>query len=930
MSSKTKAEAPEQTPKSSSPVQREESGQEQKKAGGRTSADMTMAAGAADGTGMPAGGRVGLMRQLQRQVDGRRVSRALRRSPIAASIQRQKCACGGEAGAGGECAECKARRLQAKMTVGAPGDAYEQEADAVSKQVVQKIQRAEAPVQDQSTRPQLQMQADVPGEATDAQVTPDIEQRITNSAGQGQPMRKETRAQMEGAMGADFSGVRLHTDANADHLNRSLNARAFTTGQDIYFKQGEYNPDSHEGQRLLAHELTHTVQQSEIQKSLEIVKSSEMYDYNVSSLKRSRWLRRMDAAHLISDSTRWGILQRFHAVWRMATRQDARQLRCSPASDVIYTHTSWGNLNEGKLGEVLVQRAQQGNFEFVVQVLNTLGSTDRDDVSYEFAKRAPNTTLEQFAQSEGGRRMLDRLFDELTAGSVADEEQNEANRILRIKQRQASTANAPQSLEEMKHFPFRLPGLTVLHDAPLSAERRGEGKIWVKYPVRVLGTDMFRNETKTLPTETFIGGIELPENELVAVRMYDLGKELHVRPALYLVQLANQTDTKILETMAETAGIGLTLGSGALVGVPETMVARVLLCGDRIAFVAGTLTVILREHRSQIIEMFPNAGPPFMDAVDVIHQLVAIYGGFRAVYEFGGFINGLRKSYKNWRTATEAQEGLDASKKKIIEQLNQQTDKILENAEEIKNAKLNNAPSRTTDAPSAPGATRGTSGNAPEPVVPPKSPGVSSPLLGPPEHFPFGSGSQPLPKPQKPNVIYRIVDNQEAAASLQSGRIQTGVGGKQPNKYFALESDYAILHRQKMLTQARELQSKATSAAREGNHQLAERLRNQAQQLLADWHAAPGQTVILEIQLKPGALEDILRNSIDEKFYKAYQGLNVYIYKLENGMNNIAIPSWNLDRFNKMIEAVRMGGWRAPFGSSGLGGGGKIIPPGVN
>jgi hypothetical protein len=63
------------------------------------------------------------------------------------------------------------------------------------------------------------------------------------------------------AMGADFSGVTVHTDTQSDQLNRSVQAKAFTTGQDIFFRQGAYQPSSRSGQELIAHELTHVVQQ---------------------------------------------------------------------------------------------------------------------------------------------------------------------------------------------------------------------------------------------------------------------------------------------------------------------------------------------------------------------------------------------------------------------------------------------------------------------------------------------------------------------------------------------------------------------------------------------------------------------------------------------------------------------------------------------
>ena len=67
---------------------------------------------------------------------------------------------------------------------------------------------------------------------------------------------------MEQAFGADFGGVKVHTDSRSDQLNQSIQARAFTTGQDVFFRQGEYNPGSRGGQELLAHELTHVVQQN--------------------------------------------------------------------------------------------------------------------------------------------------------------------------------------------------------------------------------------------------------------------------------------------------------------------------------------------------------------------------------------------------------------------------------------------------------------------------------------------------------------------------------------------------------------------------------------------------------------------------------------------------------------------------------------------
>lgn len=85
---------------------------------------------------------------------------------------------------------------------------------------------------------------------------------IQAARGGGQAMDDNTRVDMESNLGVDLSGVRVHTDGQADHLSRSVQAEAFTTGSDVFFRSGKYQPESTDGRRLLAHELTHVVQQS--------------------------------------------------------------------------------------------------------------------------------------------------------------------------------------------------------------------------------------------------------------------------------------------------------------------------------------------------------------------------------------------------------------------------------------------------------------------------------------------------------------------------------------------------------------------------------------------------------------------------------------------------------------------------------------------
>ena len=103
---------------------------------------------------------------------------------------------------------------------------------------------------------QLQRQTLAGGEL-DSQIS----DTINRSRGGGQPLPDQIRGSMESAFRSDFGGVRVHTDQSADTLNRAVQAKAFTLGNDIYFRKGNYQPGNSSGQELLAHELTHVVQQ---------------------------------------------------------------------------------------------------------------------------------------------------------------------------------------------------------------------------------------------------------------------------------------------------------------------------------------------------------------------------------------------------------------------------------------------------------------------------------------------------------------------------------------------------------------------------------------------------------------------------------------------------------------------------------------------
>jgi hypothetical protein len=162
--------------------------------------------------------------------------------------------------------------VQTKLTVGAAEDAHELEADAVARQVVERLRSSasDSPTpavhgvagsldEPEPLARRIQRRAQIGTEGGD--LDDDTASSITSAMGGGRPLESTTRQSMESAFGADFGQVRVHTGETSTALNRQLQASAFTVGRDIFFRSGVPDAASDSGRELLAHELTHVVQQ---------------------------------------------------------------------------------------------------------------------------------------------------------------------------------------------------------------------------------------------------------------------------------------------------------------------------------------------------------------------------------------------------------------------------------------------------------------------------------------------------------------------------------------------------------------------------------------------------------------------------------------------------------------------------------------------
>jgi hypothetical protein len=236
--------------------------------------------------------------------------------------------------------------IQAKLKIGQPNDIYEQEADRVADEVMRMPDRqhiADSPLRSMAyghslsfidnkpyaishmpklkITPLVQRQIEEEEEREEEEilqpkevsgqtpeVTPDFESRIQSLKGGGQPLPKSVRTFFEPRFGHDFSYVRIHTDDRAAESAQTIHAIAYTVGKDVIFGSGQYAPETMQGKRLLAHELTHVVQQNISKaKGLGITRNIS----SSSGLIASRWKVAGTAATVTKKGdTLWGLSKR--------------------------------------------------------------------------------------------------------------------------------------------------------------------------------------------------------------------------------------------------------------------------------------------------------------------------------------------------------------------------------------------------------------------------------------------------------------------------------------------------------------------------------------------------------------------------------------------------------------------------------------------
>ncbi|HWS99315.1 MAG TPA: DUF4157 domain-containing protein [Pyrinomonadaceae bacterium] len=276
------------------------------------------------------------------------------------------------------------------------------------------------PLPEQSTLPQVGRSAEPgAGDALPAESFGQLGRRILAASSGGSLMSDDVRERLEDHLGADLSGVRLHTDGEADRLARSVHAVAFTTGQDIFLRAGAYDPDSREGMRLLAHEVVHTQQQASGPVAGTPIPGGVAVSHPSDSFERE--------ADRVADQITQG--RGSPPALKVGARAEGGRpvagqhrsvggnlvLSRQTPQEVRDRFTNWGGLNlrEEALGDYLLGQVRAGRYQFVMDVINVVNWSNRDEVAGQIVRGLRTRAIIGIGRDASGAALLRLMRNEI-------------------------------------------------------------------------------------------------------------------------------------------------------------------------------------------------------------------------------------------------------------------------------------------------------------------------------------------------------------------------------------------------------------------------------------------------------------------------------------------------------------------------------------
>ncbi len=446
------------------------------------------------------------------------------------------------------------------LHVNRPGDLYEQEADLAAEQVVSKStgsnqgRKAAWSLSRVSLQAPLQRQCACGGECGDCKKEEMLQREATGAAahavappivhrvlgGAGRQLDPSTRSFMESRFGHDFSHVRIFDDAAAARSARAVAANAYTVGDKIVFNQGRYAPDCASGRRLLAHELAHVVQQTGHQAGSLMQRDDDGSEVVEEPPPKSNSV--LQQAFDAADARRWEVAARLA---NGLSPFDLKVFLSQYKNPELIKYLHQGALGaEGVGGQSAIAQATEETYK---------AQKRKEDIQYKQRLAKENGTPPPNAD-----------------GTPSEEAKPE--RVLTVEEKKAQ-CNARQS-KDKRIFPLLLPGgITQFDSAPIHAERSGDD-IVVSQPLNeVYANKSFRREVKTLPLNTFTGGIHLAKDEVVQVQLFhsaeERGKIICVSGE-EMLKLSAASDDAVKAGILKTAAMAVSFvvpgAGGAIVG----------------------------------------------------------------------------------------------------------------------------------------------------------------------------------------------------------------------------------------------------------------------------------------------------------------------------------------------------------------------------
>ena len=542
--------------------------------------------------------------------------------------------------------------------------------------------------------------------------------------------------------------MRVHSDGPAAASARSIHARAYTAGSHVVFASNAYAPNSPDGQRLIAHELTHVLQQTGgstdsaalVQRNkdddltrdwvrdlkeyvathptpykhvIEIIRFARKYDLDdnvAADFAASQPLTQLEnygstaegreMLDVLINAMMTGSVSDYEKV--QADKIRYAKWKTRPAELYKIVDFRDPEIPKSPLDGIINKGADElksfvfgKRYKDAINIIREAGDLD-DDIASRFLTTQSPDRLEAYAANSEGRAMLDVLYQALVTGDVTGFERLQADRILLAK---AKTGKAPTTADVAKAldppiFPLETSwGSTATIWAGLS-----DGKVKVYYDSRTgLGGSEFKTEREALYSrydEKIYTGIRLDTDELVTVKLFDQGGALMTVPAIQLIDFFNQQKQDTLGKIKMVSVMAATVGLGG-VGAPG-----VLGWADTIAFATQAGNLIIQANRDVIAKT--ALGRDFLKAWDVAVKVSEYYGYVRMG------VDGLRLVHatvvnplKLWRE--EVQAGLNSAEREGIASVQQKAD---EWADTVKQAETDAVKQAEAAKAEAAGATK--------------------------------------------------------------------------------------------------------------------------------------------------------------------------------------------------------------------------------